>query len=275
MGTTVEAGQISERSETMPIIVPKPWQDVLNQETAKITDEKIRLARELGVPAVLFTEEQINERIEALAEYETVRTASENAAKGLLYIVVGNGGWPLATDIFNTLARHDPKKPVIPCTLEADSRYRANDIWELIMRRRLGDEITLYQRDVVLIDVAIRSGSTLKAIKYCFNDPEWTVNNRFIGGAPPESISAVSLMQREDVEMAQFEPHELATGFLTPKGVDIVGKGADTYGEINRFYPNILVSNYQKKPNKLAVESALAQIIGDESSAAMDAINWE
>lgn len=249
---------------------PIHWLESLEAESPEVTQHKIARATALGVPAVLFTAEQVSSRIAQIATLEIARHTEEDYGNPL-YVILEKGGGPLATDYFSNLGMRLPRTVIEfdDFGVRPTERYGQR---QLKVEKPFAESTRLSDKDVVLIDVAVRGGTTLEAIHEAFTDRVWTVHHRL--GSTAASVGARVLTQREGTVLSAFNVADIDVGFWAPDGVETAGKGANDEGESLRWQPDILISRVQDRSNRQLVGDTL-EALGERAIMGLDDIIWK
>lgn len=158
--------------------------------------------RNLGLPAVLLTEEQIAKRVRELAE----QISADFAGRELLAIGVLKGSWVFLADLVRLIT-----VPVVVDFLLVSS-YGAGTSTSGAVKVVLDLKCPLADRDVLVVDDILDSGLTLKQI----------VDNLKL--RKPRSLKVVVLMDKPDRRRADIKPDYV--GFKIPNKF-VVGYGVD------------------------------------------------
>lgn len=249
---------------------PLHWADVKFEDPA-VTELKIRRAKELGVVAVLFTDEQVMGRVSDLAKIEQNRVGTETLET--IYVSVMSGGIPLSAALMRELASR--KTPIHPVADYIDaSRYKDSQTPknkpDII--RHLRPETDLNGKRVVLIDDVIEGSVTLGWLGATARDPATAhLLGKGVTG-PAATTGLITLVDKQIALPEGFDAKSVSVGLVGPK-VWLGGGGMDDGQETYRWTPEIIITPVQEKKFQLAMEEVLS-ILGERAVMGMDDITW-
>ena len=254
--------------ELVELKAPSHWSEILESEPESVTKKKIKLARKLGVPAVLFSNKQAAERVAALTEIEKIRQV--DASMEILYLALQNGGSWLAHQMYGEVSRAARGKiyeDTYGIKVHTPDRVFRSDV---SVTKGLHKNTTIDGRHVTFIDSAIRHGTTLRFLGENFDDRSWTIHHA--RGGSPRSISAITMTAREDVDLATM-PIDVSVGCITPESVRTSGCGADDIDDRFRHDAAISLALHQQRGTEEQVAAVLEQL-GERAVLGIDDIQF-
>lgn len=251
--------------------LPIHWLANHQEEPEEITRQKLEQARALGVPAVLFTEDQVTARVNELAQRELKRYAAEYCASEVLYLLLLQGGAYLSQEYFRRMGKQVPGFHIEQDSIGVERIDTqgwgppTTAITKAITRgTRVGN------KHVVLLDAAANTGNTARTISGWLTDPTWTVNNQV--GCAAASVGLRVLTARDSTNIEGFEPEEVDVGFLTPYCLTL-GSGAADKGSRHRWSPGIFIAPEQPREFRDSVAETL-ELLGEAAAMTIDQIVW-
>lgn len=249
---------------------PLHWA-ALQDEDPSVTELKIKRARELGVVAVLFTADQVTQRVTDLARIEQDRRGVANLET--IYLSVMNGGVPLSTALMRELASSQSSVHPVVDYIEA-SRYSESqtpkDKPDII--RRLRPKTDINGKRVVFIDDVIEGSITLGWLGATARDSA-TAHQLGAGvTGPAATTSLIALVDKEIARPEGFDEDSISVGMIGP-AVWLGGGGMDAGQEKFRWTPEIIITPVQEKKFKPAMAEVL-NILGERAVLGLDDIHW-
>lgn len=238
-----------EAFELEQLRVPRDWRDLVG-EAPEVTQEKIRLAHQLGLAAMLFTPGEVKERTHEMAQVEhaniLARTVPGQLDKSNLYIGILNGAAPFGGKLFDTIGGLEP-------FVHSNVGYARKSRYEeglfgskadKEVRDLIDDKTLAVIKHAIYFDEVREEGITIEQV-HDHTQNRW---QRLTGGL----ILPKSCIVLCDKDMADgvttFAPENTLIGFKVPVPWASC-TGMDSNGAF-RWAPGLALSNVQLESNR-------------------------
>ena len=244
---------------------PLKWDDITG-EMPTIINRKKELARKLGVPAVLFTQQEVRARIESMALYELLHGHPDSN----VYVGLLNGAMPFIGQFFPQMAKHDPTHHPLVRTMVV-SRYEADQEGHKILKivNDLDEEVLIKARKITIVDEVGDMGDTVR-------DTRLHLHNRFKRLTDTNNLSfGLRLLTDKgiaDYQKIGFDLDNVMIGATVPVAW-ISGMGMDGANETYRWWPEITLSPVQDEKYREAMPEIL-DVLGERALFGMDDFTW-
>ena len=248
---------------------PVDWTD-LSHESPIITRYKIERAKQLNVIAVLFTGDQVMQRIRELATLEHARANGEIDQS--VYAVLLRGGNQFAVPFFSHMATLSPNMNPSVDYLHASRYGKSQNGKALRIYRPFGPDIDIAGRRLTLIEDTIDEGITIDRVSMMARDPERVKRlGKSITGSARE-VSVISLTDKRIAHLTQFEQTQVTRGFYIPNAW-AGGMGLDGPNEANRWIPELVLTAAQADKYYDDMPEIL-ETLGERAIMGMNDIAW-
>ncbi len=249
---------------------PIDWLASLQQEPSDVTDQKIKAARELEVPALLFTADQVHQRYDELARLEMNRYDNPTY-HNVLYILLLQGGAGVSQEYFRRIGARVPGHKIDQDSyaIRFHERFAGS---EVTVTKPAKEGTRLTGRPVVLLDSAVGHGRTARTVLEQFTDPTWTVNHHM--GNVAREVGLRTLTMRADADLRGFDEQNVDVGFITPpNGVKTAGSASDDQKGAHRWSEGIFLAAQQPIGARESVAKTL-ELLGERAVMTIDQIEW-
>lgn len=248
---------------------PVHWFTSLQGESDKVTKQKMKLAKKLGVPAVLFTPKQVNGALKKMGQQELARY-EDQTYHNILYVLLLQGGAYVSQSMFRRIGKKVPNY-IIQQDSYAVEFEKVLGRPKMRVTKPLTEGTRLTDKHIVLLDSAVRSGRVASTVLRQFKDPQWTVNHGV--GGPASEVGLRSLTAREESDLSLFNPENIEIGVITPSQLRTAGSGSTDFKGAYRWTEGIILAAQQPRSAKDKVAETL-ELLGPRAVMTVDQIVW-
>lgn len=260
----------AERIERLK--APVDWR-ALQDEPRVTKEEKIRRARELraqGVAAVLFTSDEVRQRISDLASLEHYYRNGE--INDTVYACILKGGVQFTTPFVTEMSQQESTMNPVVDYIQATRYGLSQKGGRLDIVRKLDPKTDIANKTVIFTDDVTDEGITLEELSRMSKDSSLCMQLGEGVTGPARRSGAIVLGDKQLANYDGLDGDLLLQGFWLPDAW-AGGMGLDGPNEAMRWLPEIVLTTTQHEKYRETLPYVLS-ILGDRAIIGFDDFTW-